>query len=160
MTIRPIAAIAAASFLAFAASAPAQNLNPRFCALKSAGTYGFQCTGSTSLAPGAPAEPVTFIGTVVGRDDGFYEGGGTINSSQGSNRSHVAGYAIFSDNCFGRVTYTTNEIILPDGTKIALPPLVIDFVSVNDFNEILGTPVAPGSTGDAVPRLACRLVRI
>jgi hypothetical protein len=32
---------------------------------------------------------------------------------------------------------------------------------VNDFNEILGVPVAgPGVNGDAVPRMTCRLVRI
>lgn len=143
-------------------SAPAiaakDEFSPQACALRAAGVYGFQCSGVAST--GAALEPVTFVGTVEGRDDAFYEGTGTFNSSQGSNTTHVAGFATFQQNCFGRVSYTTNEILLPGGGKVPLPPLIIDFVAVNDFNEILGTPVAPGATGDFVPRLTCRLVRI
>jgi hypothetical protein len=133
--------------------------SPQLCALRASGVYGFQCHGSTFT--GAAAEPVTFVGTVEGRDDAFYDGTGTFNSSQGSATTHVAGFATFGKNCFGRVVYSTNEILLPGGGKVPLPPLVIDFVPVNNFNEILGTPVAlPGATGDQVPRLTCRLVRI
>ncbi len=129
------------------------------CALRAQGIYGFQCQGSTST--GGPAEPVTFVGTVEGRYDAFYEGYGTFNSSLGSAPTHVAGFATFGQNCMGRIAYTTNEILLPGGGSVPLPPLVIDFVPVNNFDEILGTPVAaPGVTGDAVPRMTCRLVRI
>jgi hypothetical protein len=143
-----------------AAPAASQNVDsPRFCALKAAGLYGFQCQGSTST--GAALEPVTFVGTVEGRDDGFYDGTGTFNSSLGSATTHVAGFATFGKNCFGRVVYSTNEILIPGGGTVPLPPLVIDFVPVNNFSEILGTPVAaPGVTGDGVPRMSCRLVRI
>ena len=129
------------------------------CALKAQGVYGFQCHGTAST--GGAAEPVTFVGTVEGRYDGFFEGYGTFNSSQGTAPTHVAGFATFGPNCFGRIAYTTNEIVLPGGVTIPLAPLVIDFVPVNNFNEILGTPVAaPGVNGDAVPRMVCRLVRI
>jgi hypothetical protein len=137
----------------------ADEFSPQACALKAAGVYGFQCNGMAST--GAALEPVTLIGTVEGRDDGFYEGNGTFSSSQGSAPNHVSGFATFGKNCFGRIVYSTNELLLPNGVKIPLPPLVIDFVPVNDFNEVLGTPVAaPGVTGDFVPRLSCRLVRI
>jgi len=151
--------------IAAALTVPAASAGPtpaESCALKAQGLYGFQCQGTTSTSPGGAAEPVTFIGTVEGRYDAFYEGYGTFNSSQGSAPTHVAGYATFGKNCFGRIAYTTNEILLPPpGGAIPLPPLVIDFVPVNDFNEILGVPVAgPGVNGDAVPRMTCRLVRI
>ena len=139
---------------AFAAQDPAQ-----VCATRAQGIYGFQCHGSAST--GGPLEPATFIGTVEGRYDGFYEGYGTFNTSQGSASTHVAGYATFGKNCFGRVTYSTNEILLPGGGTVPLPPLVVDFVPVANFNEILGMPVAEaGVNGAAVPRLVCRLVRI
>ncbi|MCC7218745.1 MAG: hypothetical protein IT517_18360 [Burkholderiales bacterium] len=154
--------IFAACAIVAALSAPAAaagRTTAEACALKAQGVYGFQCHGSTST--GGAAEPVTFIGTVEGRYDGFYEGHGTLNSSLGSVPTHVAGYATFGANCMGRVAYTTNEILLPDGGVVPLPPLVVDFVPVNNFSEILGTPVAaPGVSGDAVPRMACRLVRI
>jgi hypothetical protein len=148
--------------VAAALTAPAASAGPtpaETCALKAQGVYGFQCQGTTST--GGAAEPVTFIGTVEGRYDAFYEGYGTFNSSQGSAPTHVAGFATFGANCMGRVAYTTNEILLPGGGTVSLPPLVIDFVPVNNFDEILGMPVAgPGVNGDAVPRMVCRLVRI
>jgi hypothetical protein len=73
----------------------------------------------------------------------------------------VAGRATFGRNCFGHVDYTTNEILLPGGGVIPLPTLSIDFTVVDDGKEILGTPVAPaGVTGNLVPRLTCRLVKI
>ena len=156
MTIQRIALGLVATALAssvFAAPDPAQ-----LCAVRTQGIYGFQCHGSASS--GGPLEPATFIGTVEGRYDGYYEGYGTFNTSQGSASTHVAGYATFGKNCFGRVKYTTNEVLLPGGGTIPLPPLVIDFVPVADFNEILGMPVADaGVDGAAVPRLVCRLVR-
>ena len=137
----------------------AQASRARSCAAKAAGDYGFQCHGSAFT--GSIHEPVTFVGTVTGTDDGFYEGYGTFNSSGGSASSHVAGQATFRPGCFGHVDYTTNEILLPGGGTIPLPPVSFDFISVDGGNEILGTGVAnpPGATGDFVPRLTCRLVR-
>ncbi len=154
-----LACFAVACALVASPAFSAKEDSPQACALKASGVYGFSCNGS--MFTGAVFEPVTFIGTVEGRDDAFYDGFGTFNSSQGSAATHVAGFATFGKNCFGRVVYSTNEILLPGGGKIPLPPLVIDFVPVNDFNEMLGAPVAaPGVTGDFVPRLVCRLVRI
>jgi hypothetical protein len=50
--------------------------------------------------------------------------------------------------------------VLPGGGTIPLPPATFDFIGVDDNNEVLGSGVAPGMTGDLVPRLTCRLVRI
>lgn len=158
---RPLILVATGVACALAiAPAAAKNdpFSPQACAVQAAGLYGFQCSGVAST--GAALEPVTFIGTVEGRDDGFWEGHGSFNSSQGSAPTHVAGYATFGANCFGRIAYTTNEILIPGGGTVPLPPLIIDFVPVNNFTEILGAPVAPGLTGDFVPRLTCRLVRM
>jgi hypothetical protein len=60
-----------------AAEVAGQNSPARSCAAKVAGLYGFQCYGSA--APVGVLEPVTFIGTVKGTEDGFYEGYGTFS---------------------------------------------------------------------------------
>ena len=130
----------------------------RTCAAKARGLYGFHCHGNAFN--GVEFDQVTFVGTVEGDAKGFYEGYGTFNSDLGSSDTHVAGQATFGRNCFGRIVYTTNEILLPGGGTIPLPPITFDFIAVDDSNEILGAAVAPGMTGDAVPRLVCRLVRI
>jgi len=134
-----------------------RNASGRSCAVKAKGLYGFQCHGSAHN--GVAFDQVTFIGTVEGDDKGFYEGYGTFSSDQGSVATHVAGMATFGRNCFGRVVYTTNEILLPGGGTIPLPPVTFDFIAVDNSKEILGSGVAPGMTGDFVPRLTCRLVR-
>ena len=122
------------------------------------GLYGFQCHGNAFN--GVEFDQVTFVGTVEGNAKGFYEGYGTFTSDLGSVDTHIAGQATFGRNCFGRIVYTTNEIVLPGGGTIPLPPATFDFIAVDDSKEILGTGVAPGMTGDFVPRLTCRLVRI
>jgi len=154
--------VVAVATVCVAVPAKAGHTPQQVCAIRSQGVYGFQCQGSASPYPGAPLEPVTFIGTVEGRYDAFWEGYGTFNSSLGSASTHVAGDATFDTNCFGRVTYSINEVLLPGGGTFPLPPLVIDFVPVDNFNEVLGMPVAdpPEGVGDAVPRMTCRLVRI
>ena len=131
----------------------------RACIARSKGLYGFQCHGSAFN--GSIFEQVTFVGTVEGGGDGVFEGFGTFNSSNGSVSTHVKGPATFGKNCFGRVEYTTNEILLPGGGTIPLPPVTFDFTVVDGGREILGTGVAAaGVTGDLVPRLTCRLVKI
>ena len=130
----------------------------RTCAAQAKGLYGFQCHGSAFN--GVAFDEVTFVGTVEGNAKGFYEGYGTFNSDQGTVDTHIAGQATFGRNCFGRIVYTTNEIVLPGGGTIPLPPATFDFIAVDDAKEILGSGVAPGMTGDFVPRLTCRLVRI
>jgi hypothetical protein len=132
--------------------------NARTCAAQAKGLYGFQCHGNSFN--GVEFDQVTFVGTVEGNAKGFYEGYGTFNSDLGSVDTHIAGQATFGRNCLGRIVYTTNEIVLPGGGTIPLPPATFDFIAVDDSKEILGSGVAPGMTGDFVPRLTCRLVRI
>jgi hypothetical protein len=123
------------------------------------GLYGFQCHGSAFT--GTALEPVTFVGTVAGDGRGFFEGFGTFNSSNGSASTHVAGRGNLGPMCLGHVDYTTNEILLPQGGTVPLPPISFDYATVHGGDEILGTGVAPpGVTGDVVPRLTCRLVRV
>jgi hypothetical protein len=86
---------------------------------------------------------VTFVGTVAGDESGVYEGSGTFNSSQRSASTHVVGTATFGKNCFGHVDYTTNEIVLPGGGTVPLPPVSFDFIAVDNNREVLGTGVAP-----------------
>jgi hypothetical protein len=130
----------------------------RTCAAQAKGLYGFQCQGNSFN--GVEFDQVTFVGTVDCNAKGFCEGYGTFNSDLGSLDTHIAGQGTFGRNCFGRVVYTTNEIVLPGGGTVPLPPASFDFIAVDDSKEILGSGVAPGMTGDAVPRLNCRLVRI
>jgi hypothetical protein len=130
----------------------------RTCAAQAKGLYGFQCQGNSFN--GVEFDQVTFVGTVDCNAKGFCEAFGTYNSDLGSVDAHLAGQATFGRNCFGRVVYTTNEIVLPGGGTVPLPPATFDFIAVDDSKEILGSGVAPGMTGDAVPRLNCRLVRI
>jgi len=119
--------------------------------------YGFQCSGS--LAPNGVLEPVSFVGTVRGDGRGFFEGFGTLNSSNGSAHIHNAGRGTVLPSCSGHVDYTTNEIVLPNGT-ISLPTISFDFAVVHGGDELLGAGVVPpGVTGDIVPRLSCHLVR-
>ncbi|TLY75739.1 MAG: hypothetical protein E6K43_04560 [Gammaproteobacteria bacterium] len=121
--------------------------------------YGFQCLGSAFT--GTKLEPVSFVGTVRGDGKGFFEGFGTFNSSNGSASTHVAGNGTLLPGCFGHVDYTTNEIVVPGGGTVPLPPISFDFTVIHGGDEILGAGVAPaGTTGDVVPRLACRLVRV
>ena len=157
-SINRLGCCALASFF-FAGASRADNDGPRSCAANAAGLYGFQCHGNSFT--GAKLEPVTFIGAVAGNESGVYEGSGTFSSSQGSASTHVVGTATFGKNCFGHIDYTTNEIVLPGGGTVPLPPVSFDFIAVDNNREVLGTGVAPpGVTGDLVPRLTCRLVRI
>jgi hypothetical protein len=130
------------------------------CTLKlTRALYGFQCHGSAFT--GAILEPVTLVGTVEGDGRGLFEGYGTFNSSSGSLPSHLKGTGTLSDRCFGHVDYTTNEIQLPNGVVVQLAPLSFDYTVVDGGKEILGSAVgAPGASGDMVPRVTCRLVRI
>jgi hypothetical protein len=144
------------------------------CFAMGKGVYGFNCSGSASA--GGALEPVSFGGVVQGNATGFYEGYGTFNSSGGSVHTHVSGQANYgknceghadceaftAKNCWGHIDYTTDEILLPGGGVVSLPPVSVDFAVVDGGREILGTPVPsfPGATGDFVPRFTCRLVKV
>lgn len=144
-----------------AAMADGQRSVQSVCAEKTEATYGFQCQGQAQVIPGLGLEPVTLVGTVAGSDAGIFDGRGSFNSSLGSLRQHLVGHADFQDKtCFGHIKYRV-FLILPNGNDgPELPPLDIDFATVNGGSEILGTPNAPGASGAAVPRLSCRLVKV
>ena len=131
------------------------------CAAKTKGSYGFQCQGHAQVIPGLGLEPVTLVGTVAGSDAGIFDGYGTFNSSLGSLRQHLVGQADFQDRtCFGHIKYRVFLVLPGGGDGPELPPLDIDFATVNGGFEILGTPNAPAATGAAVPRISCRLVKV
>lgn len=158
-------ALAAASLTLGAASisvsADERGSPQSFCAAKTSQAYGFQCQGQAQLIPGSGLEPITLIGTVSGSRSGVFDGYATLNSgSFGSLRQHLHGPAVFHDQtCFGHIQYKV-WIALPSGNGPELPPLDIDFTVVAGGDEILGTPTGYGAVGAAVPRLACRLVKI
>jgi len=157
-------AFCGASFEAAASDSAASQL-VRFvqqaCSARTNAIYGFQCTGYSNV--GAGLEPVTFVGTVSGSPTGIFDGYGTFSSSGGSNRTHATGQATFKDKtCFGHIQYK-QLAVFPDESEhdVGIPPLDIDFATVDNGFEILGTPVAlSGVTGAGVPRMACRLVKI
>jgi hypothetical protein len=130
------------------------------CAAKTSHSYGFQCHGWASVGPGQPLEQVTFLGIVSGSRTGKFTGAGTFNSSLGGARQRVTGQAQFQDRyCSGHIQYEVT-LVLPGGGEMLLPPLDIDFVTVNGGSDVLGAPTAlPGVVGNAVPRMVCRLMR-
>lgn len=132
-----------------------------YCGSRTKGSYGFQCQGSAAVSA-AGLEPVTLLGSVTGNSSGRFAGTGTFSSSLGSARQRVVGEAVFADrSCAGRISYAV-FLVGPNGEDLFPLPdrLDINFVTVNDFKEILGTPYSPTGTGAAVPRLSCRLVKV
>ena len=132
-----------------------------YCGARTKGPFGFQCHGSATVSA-AGLEPVTFLGTVNGSNSGRFNGTGTFSSSLGSARQRVVGDAVFADrSCSGQISYTV-YLLGPNGEDLFPLPdkLDINFVTVNDFKEILGAPYSPSGVGPVVPRLVCRLVKI
>jgi hypothetical protein len=124
------------------------------------GAYGFTCSGSLNLGQGLV--PIGAVGVVSGDGKGVFAGRGTLSTPGGSLPWRFNGPATLDPDCFGRVSYDVNEIEAPpaSGNWVKLPPALFDFAVVDDGGEILGSAVLPGGTGDAVPRLTCRLVRV
>jgi hypothetical protein len=124
------------------------------------GAYGFTCAGSLNLGQGLV--PVGAVGVVSGDGKGGFGGRGTLSTPLGSVPWRFNGAATMDADCFGRVSYDVNEIEAPpaSGNWTKLPPALFDFAVVDDGSEILGSAVLPAGTGDAVPRLTCRLVRV
>jgi hypothetical protein len=153
-------AIAALTFSA-AAMADEHSSVQRSCSETTRLTYGFQCQGQAQVIPGLGLEPVTLVGTVSGSESGVFDGRGIFNSSLGPIGQHLVGQAVFQDRtCFGHIKYRV-FVSLPNGADgPELPPLDIDFATVDGGSEILGVPTGPGATGAAVPRLSCRLVKV
>lgn len=126
-----------------------------------AGAYSVTCTG-TVLLPGAPqALPVVMLGVAFGDSRGNWHGSDTLSF----NGTFVPQYlttdpnlggvpAVVNSDCSGTVkyqVYTAN----PDTTSSAvhLGELPINFVIMNNGNEIKGLPTVEGYT------VTCHLVR-
>jgi hypothetical protein len=122
-------------------------------------SYGFQRHGWAGVGPGPLLEPVTSLGVVSGSRTGEFEGTGTFNSSLGAAKQRVSGQAVFHDrSCAGHIQHQV-WLVLP-GQEVSLPPLDIDFATVNGGADVLGEPTAlPGAVDHTVPRMACRLMR-
>ena len=126
--------------------------------------YGFNCTGFfPPTTPGSAAlQPIGFVGFVRGDGRGRFFGDATVSLDFGSLPARLDGQATLDPNrsCLGRVEYTTFEIEFAPGVWQNVGPATFDFVVVGGGKEILGSATAPTGTGIAVPRMACRLVRV
>jgi len=106
------------------------------------------------------------VGYIRGDGRGRFFGDVSLNTGApiGTIHEKVDGHATAdrSRGCIATVVYDKNSIELPGGVWTppgSAPTLTADFVIVEGGHEILGLPVEPGQSGDAVPRLACRLVK-
>jgi hypothetical protein len=128
------------------------------------GLYGFHCTGFfPPTTPGSSTlQPIGFVGYVRGDGAGHFGGTGTVSLDFGSLPARFDGDATLDParSCLGRVVYDPYEIEFAPGVWQSVGPAIFDFTVVADGNEILGSAVAPGGTGIAVPRMACRLVKV
>jgi hypothetical protein len=130
------------------------------------GTYGFACTGVVIPGPGSAPIPFAQVGVVISDGTGHWEGpattsfGGTILpgyvTTTGNPASPIpAADAVINPDCSGTITYlqyAANPDVDP-GKAGSPMPLPINFVVVNDGNEIDGLPMGPGSV------MTCRLIR-
>jgi hypothetical protein len=128
------------------------------------GLYGFNCTGFfPPTTPGsAVLQPIGFVGFVRGDGLGRFSGDATVSLDFGSLPARLDGQATLdpSRSCLGRVVYSTFEIEFAPGVWQNVGPATFDFAVVADGREILGSATAPAGTGIAVPRMACRLVKV
>ena len=128
------------------------------------GLYGFNCTGFfPPTTPGSSVlQPIGFVGFIRGDGQGRFSGDATVSLDFGSLPVRLDGQATLdpSRSCLGRVEYSTFEIEFAPGVWQNVGPATFDFAVVADGREILGSATAPTGTGIAVPRMACRLVRV
>jgi len=125
--------------------------------------YGFNCTGffPPTTVGSTALQPIGFVGFVRGDGKGRFFGDATVSLDFGSLPARLDGQATLDParSCLGRVVYSTFEIDFGGGF-VNVGPATFDFVVVDGGKEILGSATAPGGTGSAVPRMACRLVRV
>jgi len=107
-------------------------------------------------------QPIGFVGFVRGDGAGRFFGDATVSLDFGSLPVRLDGQATLDParSCLGRVEYTTFEIEFAPGVWQNVGPATFDFVVVANGKEILGSATAPTGTGIAVPRMACRLVKV
>lgn len=161
--------LAAGSLFAVASAADRESESERgkVCSFRNTeGPYGFNCTGfyPRTDAQGSVVgqQPIGVVGVTRGDGRGHFSVEATLSTDFGSLPWKLDGDATLDPkrDCLGRVIYTTNQLTLGDGTVISLPPAVFDFAVAAAGDEILGSATAPGAFGDAVPRLACRLLKV
>ena len=122
------------------------------------GTYGFTCTGMVIPQGATTPIPIAQIGVVYGDGNGHWEGydtasiAGTFLPQYVTSTGGVA--AVVNPDCSGTITYkvwsadpNTSNSAVPEGV------LPINFVVVNNGNEIDGLPTNPGYI------VTCRLIR-
>src|SRR5215831_18708392 len=127
------------------------------------GLYGISCVGALQPGPGTPFGPAAMVGYIRGDGRGRFFGDVSLNSGAAIGTIHekVDGQATLdaTRGCLGTVVYDKNKIEVAPGVFVPGPPLIAEFAIVEGGHEILGLPVEPGQAGDAVPRMACRLVK-
>ena len=130
------------------------------------GLYGISCVGALQPGPGTTFGPAAMVGYIRGDGHGRFFGDVSLNTGApiGTIHEKVDGHSSVdpSRGCIATVVYDKNSIEVAPGVWSppgSAPPLIADFAIVEGGHEILGLPVQPGAAGDAVPRLACRLVR-
>jgi len=128
------------------------------------GLYGFNCMGFfPPTTPGSSTlQPIGFVGFVRGDGRSRFFGDATVSLDFGSLPARLDGQATLDParSCLGRVSYTTFEIEFAPGVWQNVGPATFDFAVVDGGKEILGSATAPNGTGIAVPRMACRLVKV
>jgi len=168
-TIPVLTLLAGASLIIAAAPAGGESdsKHQKSCSFRNTeGPYGFNCSGfyprTNAQGEVVGQQPIGAVGVVRGDGQGHFSVQATLSSDFGSLPWRLDGDATLDPerDCLGRVSYTTNQLTLGDGTVISLPPAFFDFAVAAGGDEILGSATAPGAFGDAVPRLSCRLLKV
>ena len=159
------AALCAGGLIHGGSPARSEGRSTKACSFRNTeGLYGFNCTGFfPPTTPGSSAlQPIGFVGFVRGDGKGRFFGDATVSLDFGSLPARLDGQATLDParSCLGRVSYTTFEIEFAPGVWQNVGPATFDFAVVDGGKEILGSATAPAGTGFAVPRMACRLVKV
>jgi hypothetical protein len=122
-----------------------------------AGDYSYTCTGMVLLPNATAPVPIAIVGVARGDADGNWSGAATMSLNgvimpqfATTDPSLGGKPAVVKPDCSGTITYQT--YLDPNHTQ-PLGPLPINFVIMNDGNEIKGLPTNPGYT------VTCHLVR-
>src|SRR6476620_4570823 len=129
-----------------------------------AGAYSVSCTGTVLLAnepQGAPPGPIAMLGIAFGDPTGNWHGfdtlsfNGTFLPQYLTKNPNLGGVpAVVHPDCKGTIkyqVYTANPNTKPNAAPMGELP--INFVIMNNGNEIVGLPTVPGYT------VVCHLIR-
>ncbi len=139
---------------------PALGQGPACSNRLTAGAYSFSCTGTVMLPDANAPVPIAMLGVARSDGAGNWDGYDTLSFNGQFVQQYVTTNADFGGipadvnrDCSGTITY---EILSaepgdPNAEKIA--PLPINFVIMDNGNEIRGLPTSPGYT------VICQLIR-